>query len=80
VSEDLKKSGFDNSGVLRTRKLLHSGIAISRNAISRQLKERGATGISGGQVALVIGVRGKESPETLDIRIRDIAKSEIPTR
>jgi hypothetical protein len=36
------------------------------------------TGVSGGQVAYHIGDREKESPESIDIRIRDPANSEIP--
>jgi hypothetical protein len=35
---------------------------------------------SGRQVAHCIGVRGKESPEHLGIRIRDPTKSDIPMK
>ena len=57
-----------------------SGIAISRNAISRQLKERGPQESVRGQVAYWFRIWEKESPETIDIRIHNIEKFEILTR
>jgi hypothetical protein len=53
-----------------------------RNAISRQAKGIvwGHSGISGGQVVYHIGVREKVSPGNIGIRIRDPARSDVPTR
>jgi hypothetical protein len=75
VSGDPRKSGFGESGISRDRELLQLGIA-KRDIPTGELC--GPQGVSGGQVAYHIGDREKESPESIDIRIRDPANSEIP--
>jgi hypothetical protein len=75
VSGDPEESGFGESGFSKER---NSCTLESRNAISRR------KGCVGPQQEIVddrwhsIGDREKESPESIDIRIRDPANSKVP--
>ena len=75
-----EEDGVRQSGSPGYKGNVASEIVISRNAISRQLKEHGPQESVRGQVAYWFRIREEESPKTIDIGIHEIAKSEIPTK
>jgi hypothetical protein len=78
-----EESGFGVSGILKyiRKRCIRNRKTPKCDIPTGQRNSVGHSGISGGQVARLIGfeVREKISPENFGIRIRDPAKSKVPT-